>query len=259
MTRRPLPCAPRRAPTACALSAPDALALAAPAEAAIDRRALLAGGLATGAALALARPLRAAESASRRFEVLRDGASIGEQTTTVARAGEALDVTVRVRILVKVLGIGAYRYELDSQERWEGGRLVALDGQTNDDGERQVARVRREGGRLVSSGDWSGELPDDVATTTYWTPAFLQRSTWISTQTGRPLSVAAAQAGAAEIPGPSGPLPVRRWQVSGDIDLTLFYDDRGEWMGSAFDAGGETARFRALSAAPALAPLWPSA
>ena len=188
--------------------------------------------------------------------MLRDGAPIGRQITTVSRQGEALEVTVRVRLLVKVLGIGAYRYELDSRERWEGGRLVSLEGETNDDGEAQVARVRREGERLISSGSWSGEIPDDAATTTYWTPAFLQRGTWISTQTGRPLSVAVAQAGAAEIPGPDGPLGVERWQVSGDIDLALFYDARGEWMGSAFDAGGETARFRALSGAPALAPLW---
>ena len=239
MTRRTLPRGSARAPLPCAR----------------PRRAVLAGGLAGG--LVAARPRTAlAAGGERRFEVLRDGDPIGEQVTSVARDGEALEVSVRVRILVKVLGIGAYRYELDSRERWEGGALVSLDGETNDDGERQVARVRREGGRLVSSGSWSGEIPEGAATTTYWTPEFLERGTWISTQTGRPLAVSVAQAGSAEIPGPDGPLTARRWQVSGDIDLALFYDDRGEWMGSAFDAGGETARFRALSAAPALAPLW---
>lgn len=221
-----------------------------------DRRMVLAGGLAAGAGLALPRAGLADGTAARSFEVLRDGDVIGEQTTTVSRSGDALEVGVRVRILVEVLGIGAYRYELDSAERWEGGRLVSLEGQTNDDGDREVARVRREGGRLVSSGTWSGDLPDDAATTTYWSPAFLERGTWISTQTGKPLAVSVARAGAAEIPGPSGPLAVERWDVSGDIDLALFYDDRGEWMGSAFDAGGETARFRATSAGPALAPLW---
>ena len=239
MTRRTLPRGPGRAPIPCAL----------------PRRAVLAGGLAGGLVAALPRRALAA-GGERRFEVLRDGDPIGEQVTSVARDGEALEVSVRVRILVKVLGIGAYRYELDSRERWEGGALVSLDGETNDDGERQVARVRREGGRLVSSGSWSGEIPEGAATTTYGTPEFLERGTWISTQTGRPLAVSVAQAGSAEIPGPDGPLTARRWQVSGDIDLALFYDDRGEWMGSAFDAGGETARFRALSAAPALAPLW---
>ncbi|MGR3782272.1 MAG: DUF6134 family protein, partial [Albimonas sp.] len=219
MTRRTLPRGSARAPIPCAL----------------PRRAVLAGGLAGGLVAALPRTALAAGGA-RRFAVLRDGDPIGEQVTSVARDGEALEVSVRVRILVKVLGIGAYRYELDSRERWEGGALVSLDGETNDDGERQVARVRREGGRLVSSGSWSGEIPEGAATTTYWTPEFLERGTWISTQTGRPLAVSVAQAGSAEIPGPDGPLTARRWQVSGDIDLALFYDDRGEWMGSAFDA-----------------------
>ena len=109
---------------------------------------------------------------------------------------------------------------------------------------------------MTSAAPFLFDGPEGAATTTYWTPEFLERGTWISTQTGRPLAVSVAQAGSAEIPGPDGPLTARRWQVSGDIDLALFYDDRGEWMGSAFDAGGETARFRALSAAPALAPLW---
>ena len=192
MTRRTTPRALRRAPTSPAL----------------PRRAVLRGGLAGGLAAAmpagLALPAFAADGASREFEVLRDGAPIGRQITTVSRQGEALEVTVRVRLLVKVLGIGAYRYELDSRERWEGGRLVSLEGETNDDGEAQVARVRREGERLISSGSWSGEIPDDAATTTYWTPAFLQRGTWISTQTGRPLCGGRAGGGGGD-PRPRRP------------------------------------------------------
>ncbi|SDW78324.1 hypothetical protein SAMN05444336_102336 [Albimonas donghaensis] len=225
-----------------------------------SRRTLLGTGLAAGG-LALggwpARRARAA-TASRGFEILRDGDVIGDQLTTVAADGPRLDVTVRVRIALKVLGVVAYRYELDSRELWENGLLVSLDGTTNDDGERETARVRREGDRLVSSGTHVGDMPGDAATTTYWTPAFLERSTWISTQTGAPLRVSASQDGSEAVPGPSGALTCTRWQVSGDLDLALYYDDRGEWMGNAFDAGGETARFRAVAADPRLAPLWPA-
>ena len=133
------------------------------------------------------------------------------------------------RVALKVLGVVAYRYELDSRELWENGLLVSLDGTTNDDGDRETARVRREGDRLVSSGTHVGDMPGDAATTTYWTPAFLERSTWISTQTGAPLRVSASQDGSEAVPGPSGALTCTRWQVSGDLDLALYYDDRGEW------------------------------
>lgn len=220
----------------------------------VPRRALLAGGLAT---LVLPRAGRAAAGrASRRFRILRDGEEIGTQITTVARDGAALETTVSVRILVKVLGVPAYRYELDSRARWQGDRLVSLDGATNDDGEAQVAEVRLKGDELVSSGTWTGSIPAHAVPTTYWTPAFLARSPWISTQTGRPLAISAARAGTETIPGPGGEVACARWTVSGELDLTLYFDERGEWMGNAFDAGGKPARFRAETASPALAALW---
>ncbi|MEC9435507.1 MAG: DUF6134 family protein [Pseudomonadota bacterium] len=223
----------------------------------LTRRRALGAGLAIGG-LALAPRLLAAGSAARRFEILRDGDPIGTQTTTVTAADGGLEVTVSVRIAVKMLGLVAYRYSLDSRERWEGGRLVSLDGETNDDGSKETARVRREGDRLVASGTHAGELPGDAATTTYWTPDFLKRPVWISTQTGAPLAVSVARDGSEAVPGPAGPLDCARWRVTGDLDLTLYSDDRGEWMGNAFDAGGETARFRAADAGPRLAALWPA-
>lgn len=228
---------------------------------ATDRRAVLRGGLAAAGALALTGlggRAGAAGSASRSFDVLRDGESIGAQTTTVSADGAKIDVTVKVRIAVKMLGIVAYRYTLDSRETWEDGRLMTLDGETDDDGTREIARVRREGDRLIASGAHKGDIPGDAATTTYWTPNFLERATWISTQTGAPLAVKVTRDGSEAVPGPSGKLDCARWRVAGDLDLTLYYDDRGEWMGNAFDAGGEVARFRATAEGPRLAALWPA-
>ncbi|MGM0585864.1 MAG: DUF6134 family protein, partial [Pseudomonadota bacterium] len=222
------------------------------------RRAVLAGGLACLAAPMLARPLRAASRAERRFAVDRGGSEIGTQTTAVARDGARAEVTVTVRLAITLLGVTVYRYELDSREIWEDGALVSLDGTTNDDGDRNTARLGRENGRLVSTGSWQGELPEGAATTTYWTREFLSRPVWISTQTGRPLSVRTARDGSEEIPAYDGVRECERWRVSGDLPLTLFYDERGEWMGNAFDAGGEPARFRPVAETAPLAPLWPA-
>ncbi|HKK37094.1 MAG TPA: DUF6134 family protein [Paracoccaceae bacterium] len=220
-----------------------------------NRRTVLLGG----AALALASPstLRAAETAERRFLVFRGGSDIGGQTTRVRGSGDRAEVEVEVDLAVKILGITAYRYKLRSRETWEKGLLMSLEGETDDDGEVSVAKVRRTSEGLVSEGTWEGPVPSDAATTTYWTQAFLERPVWISTQTGKPLDVSVSRDGEERIEGFSGEVLCQRWRVSGDLPLTLYYDDRGEWMGNAFDASGERARFQPTEETGRLAPLWP--
>ncbi|MEO1689643.1 MAG: DUF6134 family protein, partial [Pseudomonadota bacterium] len=120
-----------------------------------------------------------------------------------------------------------------------------------------TADVTREGDRLVSRGTWTGEADAATsATTTYWTPEFLSRPAWLSTQTGRPLAVAPRRDGSETIAALGGQVSAARWRNGGDLPLTLYYDARGEWLGNAFDAGGEPARFRAVAESGALAPLW---
>ena len=128
---------------------------------------------------------------------------------------------------------------------------------TDDDGRVVTAQVRRTAAGLIAQGsDWSGEAPGDAGTTSYWTRAHLDRPVWLSTQTGQPLRVTCAQAGRERVDMPLGTRDCDRWTVGGDIALDLFYDDRGEWMGSAFDARGETARFAAVAETGRLGPLW---
>lgn len=221
----------------------------------ISRRAFLHTGTAAAAVLAAA-PASAAEEARRRFRIIRDGSDIGEHLTIVRRAGDEVQVEVAVDIRVKLLGITAYRYEMESKEVWKAGRLVSLDSRTDDDGDKETARVRAEGDRLISEGTWNGEAPGRSATTTYWAPEFRGRPTWISTQTGKPLGVTVARAGTESIPGLSGSLDCTRWKAAGDLELELYYDARDEWMGNAFDAGGVRARFEAVDETGPLAPLW---
>lgn len=221
----------------------------------ILRRNVLLG--AAAAALMPVGLVAAVNGVSRRYQVLRGGDRIGSQSVTVRRDGGHIEVEVAVEIRVRVLGITAYRYEMTNTEIWDDGRLMRMDARTDDDGTRDFARARRDGGRLMVEGSgFSGEAPEDCATTTYWTPDFLGRRTWISTQTGRLLSVRAARRGTVDLALPSGKVSAEKWQVTGDLDLELFYAD-GEWVGNRFAAKGETAEILAETASgPRLTPLF---
>lgn len=225
----------------------------------LTRRAALAGGLsAVGAGLLpgagfAASPRGAGE---RAFDVLRGGTRIGHHLTRVRRDGDALTVETDIDLVVRVLGIAAYRYRLESREVWEGGALVSLDSFANDDGDEDRAQVRRTAEGLVSEGTHRGPLPERVATTTYWTPAFLDRPVWLSTQTGAPLDVTPRRIGTETVATAGGEVQATAWRSEGDLPVTMFYDEAGEWVGNAFDAGGTEARFVLTAGAAPLAGLW---
>jgi Family of unknown function (DUF6134) len=220
----------------------------------LSRRAALAGGLA-----AAALPARAATSASRRFTILRGGSEIGRHDIALTRDGDRLNLAVDVEIVVRILGIAAYRYEMTNREVWSGGLLQSVDCRVNDDGRRKTVRVTRSGGALqVASDFYTGPAPSDAATTT---PDFLKRKAWISTDSGEVYAMRIAGAGSGQVATPGGAVEARKWRATNgdDFDVTLSYDGRGEWASVAFDARGEPAVYRPQSLSDSFAALWSAA
>jgi hypothetical protein len=220
------------------------------------RRAALAA-CAAPALLGAFPALSSTGPARRDFRILRDGDDIGSHVLTARREGARLTVEIDIAIAVQFLGITAYRYELRNREVWEDGRILTIDSTVNDDGEPGFCNVRREGDALrIEGSGYSGPAPADAATTSYWSADFLSRGVWISTQSGEPLSVSAADQGPETIESGDGPLACRRWAISGDMDLELWYDAAGDWTANAFDAGGEKGRYRLQSGGDSLNALW---
>lgn len=208
------------------------------------RRSFLAGAGAAAATASLPRPARAQETARRVFRILRAGDDIGRHVLDARLGPDGFVIDIDIDIRVKLLGFTAYRYELTNRETWSGGHIVQVDSRVNDDGDEAYARIMRAGDRLeVDGSGYAGPAPFSSVTTSYFTPAFLDRRPWISTQSGKRLSVETRPAGSS------------RWQVSGELETQLVYEG-GEWMGSIFDAGGETARYETLESTGSISDLW---
>ncbi|MEM8753779.1 MAG: DUF6134 family protein [Pseudomonadota bacterium] len=223
----------------------------------ITRRAFAAGAVSSLTAPTLFAPhvARAATSA-RTFRVIRDGSDIGVHTITVSRSGDEVQVAIDIALRVKILGITAYRYEMENREVWRGGDLFSMNSKSNDDGDAAFARVKRVGDELEVEGSvWSGTVPGNSASTTYWSYDFLDRPLWISTADGDPLKVTCTKMGPSETPGPNGALATERWKVGGDMDIDLHYVDR-EWASVRFDAGGEDAIYVPEAMSPSMAAVW---
>lgn len=224
----------------------------------IDRRTLLRSCAASIGVAALPATQAFASTSRRVFDLYRGRSRIGEQLITVRKEGATVSVDIDVDINVRIIGLSAYRYTLASREVWHSGALQTLSSRCNDNGTSNQASARAvRGGVEVAGSAFSGVVQGAPGTTTYWTQEFLQRPVWISTQDGRPMKISVKRGGNASIPAASGTIAVTKFACRGDIGrLDLFYDGNGEWVGSEFDAKGETARFVLRDKGAAMSPLW---
>lgn len=173
------------------------------------------------------------------FTVLRDGAPIGTHRIRTEQAGDETRVSVDIDLRVKVAFITVYRYSHRNRETWRGGRLVAIDTRTDDNGTKQFVRGRATpAGFAVESSSGSRLLPADILPTSYWRPIPTDRTQLLDTQKGRILDVRVRREGADKL---TAGLSATRYAVRGDLDLDLWYDGASRLRRIAFDYQG--ARF----------------
>lgn len=225
----------------------------------IGRRGVLAGLAAAAPAAIWSAPAWSADRAQRRFAILRDGSDIGWHATDLRRAGGDLQLAVDVEIQVKILGVTVYRYEMTNREIWRDGALISGDSTINDDGEAKRVKISRDGGGLVVDSSFgAGAAPGDAATTVYFTPDFIGRSDWISTDSGEVYAMRYGERGEAQVATATGSTPCRVVNATNgsDFDVDLSYDQRGEWASVSFDAQGEKAVYVADNLDGDFASLW---
>mgnify|MGYP006969424961 CR=1 FL=1 len=191
--------------------------------------------MALGGAVAAAVP---AQGSGRRisFDVQRDGTTIGRHEVALRRNGDYLEVDVSIDLAVHLAFIPVFSYRHRNHEVWKDGRLVSLDSETNDDGERfsVTARSQPDGLHVVGSGG-AFRVPATIVPTSYWNPLTIDQSRLLDSQHGRILSVRSDLVSDGErIDG----VPARRYRVTGDLDLDLWYSEKGEWLKIAFEARG---------------------
>ena len=119
-----------------------------------------------------------------------------------------------------------------------------------------VKGIRKKNGFSIEGSKYSGLVEGNPATTSYFSPEFLKRKTWISTQDGDPLSVSATKIGPDMAKTVNGEIPATLWKISGDLDLDLLYAKDGKWLGSRFYAGGSQAEFLLQKSEGNMHSLW---
>lgn len=188
-------------------------------------------------AFASAQDLRAEQPIA--FTVLRDGTPIGTHRVTFARQGADTIAQVQIDLRVRFAGIAVYRYTHTSRETWRDGRLVALEARTDDNGARTTVTAQAAANGVAVEGP-SGRFiaPADIVPTSYWRRDTVQRRQLLDTHYGRIAEISAGPpVNETKMVGARA-LPVRYWNLTGDLELAIAYSDQGVWSSMRFRLRG---------------------
>jgi hypothetical protein len=175
------------------------------------------------------------------FRAFIGDTDLGTHKMRWAVQGETLIVNIEIDLGARVLFLPVYSYKHRSQETWRGGNLVAIATTTDDDGDKfSVNGELKDGAFQVKSTKFTGAAPLPLAPTSYWAYSNLKTPTWLNTQSGEILKKQVAAKGVETIKTRTGEIKARRYEVTGDLDVSLWYDDKNRWVKSRFVAGGNT-------------------
>ena len=136
------------------------------------------------------------------------------------------------------------KYTLTNREIWGNKKLISIDANSSWFGKRYYVKGQREeGGFRIKGSGFSGVIKDTFATTSYFTPEFLKRKIWVSTQDGTPLEIKTRKLKNKKVYFNDKDYSVTEWEISGDLELTLQYDEQKNWVGSGFTVGKFPASF----------------
>ncbi len=181
---------------------------------------------------------------SMSFDVLLNDEIVGYSNLTHKKVKNGLEVLVEVEITPILLGLKFMKYTLKNREVWKNRKLISIDANSSWFGKKYYVKGQREeGGFRIKGSAFSGVIKDTFATTSYFTPEFLKRKIWVSTQDGTPLEIKTRKLENKKVFFNDKNYSVTEWEISGDLELTLQYDEQKNWVGSGFTVGKYPASF----------------
>lgn len=214
----------------------------------IGRRAvILAGAIISGRPAAAQLPIPPGDALA--FRLIRHGSEIGRHTLTFAPQPDALTVRVEVDAQVRFMSIPVVRYRHRAMETWQGGKLVALTGESDKNGQREWVSAHRTSEGLVVLGSRTARYvaPEPSFGTSYWNRHMLD-GPMISLEDGvllRP--TVAVRRGEAVRAASGNTIAADRYVLRGAFDADVWYDQSAAWVGLALTvADGSDVRYERL-------------
>jgi hypothetical protein len=190
------------------------------------------------------------------FKVLMDGTEIGRHVVEFDRKQDRLVVDIKINFIIKILNIPIYRYNHHNHEVWSpDGKLLALNSLTNDDGVIESAKIERQGDLLMINGTRNKEaVPGLWLTSSYWRSDIINQTHLIDSRNGQIFKINVRPVGQFDVALPDRVVKATRYDVTGDLELSVWYDESGEWVKLAFDHRGRHIDYQRIAPDAATPP-----
>jgi hypothetical protein len=173
------------------------------------------------------------------FSILHEGDKIGRHTVSYRRDGDVLHVDIAIDIEMRVLFIPIFKYRHRNSEVWRGGRLISMKTETDDNGTEYWVMARAtDTGLVVETDDTSFIAPADIMPTSYWSKNIVDTSVLLDTQHGRLVEVSISPENLQHVATAKGTVEAKRFNILGDLSLSLWYTPAGRWVKTSFSVRG---------------------
>ncbi len=203
------------------------------------RRSALAAGMTLGLAAGASGENAAT---THHYEILRNGSPVGTHRVDLKRQPRYTEVRAQTRIDIRLLGLSLYRFLYTAEELWDEQGLLRLTVSLDDDGKQSRLDGERSDGvfRWTVDGGETRRQPLPVFPTNHWNSGILAQRQVLNTLTGK-LNIVDISPADPE-PGFDG---ARTFRYRGELQLTSWYDRRGNWLGMRFEGeDGATIEYR---------------
>ena len=169
------------------------------------------------------------------YDIIRSGTVIGHESLRFAISAADTTVTEDATAAVHILGVRVYRYEHHSEERWHAGQMVGLVSKTDDDGTPRHVDASRDAG-----GVWHGITgvppgPAPLLPTSLWNIQSVSQTRMLDHETGEVVAVHTAAEGEAPFHTGNRDIPANKFDMTGLVSGTVWYDPNGCWVGARFN------------------------
>src|SRR4029453_87529 len=133
-----------------------------------------------------------------RFAVMRDGQQIGNNTIELRRSGSETTVHMVTHVEVKIAFVTVSRFDQTETERWVGGKLMALNAVTDDNGTLHRVRASRADDKLmIEANGKTTEVAGNTIPASLWNPLLLEKTGAFNPQDGKiiPIEIGREHAG----------------------------------------------------------------
>jgi len=178
-----------------------------------------------------------ASSETLRFAIMRNGDQIGTHTVEINRGPKETSVNMSTDLAVKVMFIVAYRLQYTTTEKWVGGKLIALNAQSDDNGTKhKVSATLKPNGLEVEADGKTSTVDKNIIPATLWNPEVVKRSQVLDPKDGEVVPITVTEQGVEDLTIDGRTIKARHYILKSKFQQDVWYDEKGRLVQSSLVA-----------------------